>query len=190
MAIEREIEQFADGAAFAGWLAVNHADHVGIRMRISKRGASTPTVSYDDAVGIALQFGWIDGPKASFDDEYYLQSFMQRRPRSIWSKRNVERATALMEAGEMHPAGLAQVDAAKADGRWERAYEGSRGSTPSPEFLAALERNPAAKEFYETLNAANRYALYYRIQSAKKPETRDRRIETFIDMLARGETFH
>jgi uncharacterized protein YdeI (YjbR/CyaY-like superfamily) len=159
-------------------------------MKIAKRGATAPTVSYDEAVDVALRFGWIDGPKGSFDAEYYLQTFTRRRPQSVWSMRNVRRATELIKEGAMHPAGLAQVDAAKADGRWERAYEGSRGSAPVPEFLEALEMNPAAKTFYGTLSAANRYALYYRIQTAKKQETRDRRIEAFVDMLARGETFH
>jgi uncharacterized protein YdeI (YjbR/CyaY-like superfamily) len=190
MAIDREIAQFADASAFADWLARNHADHAGIRMKISKRGAQTPTVSYDEAVGVALQYGWIDGPKASLDAEFYLQTFTLRRPRSVWSRRNVDRANALIMDGLMQPSGLAQVDAAKADGRWDRAYEGSRGSTPSPEFLTALNKNPAAKAFYKTLNGANRYALYYRIQSAVKPETRERRIEAFVEMLARGETFH
>jgi uncharacterized protein YdeI (YjbR/CyaY-like superfamily) len=190
MALEREIAQFVDASAFADWLAQNHDGHTGIRMKIAKRGSATPTVSYDDAVGIALRYGWIDGPKASLDSEFYLQTFTPRRPKSIWSKRNVDRATALIAAGTMQPAGLAQVEAAKADGRWDRAYEGSRGSTPSPDFLKALDKNPAAKKFYKTLNAANRYALYYRIESAVKQETKDRRIETFVEMLARGETFH
>jgi uncharacterized protein YdeI (YjbR/CyaY-like superfamily) len=190
MALEREIMQFMDASAFADWLAENQAEHPGIRMKIAKRGSSTSTVSYDDAVGIALQFGWIDGPKASFDAEFYLQTFTRRRPQSVWSKRNVDRATALIKAGTMQAAGLIQVEAAKADGRWDRAYEGQRGSTPSPEFLAALNKNKAAKKFFKTLNSANRYALYYRIQSAKKPETRDARIDAFVEMLARGETFH
>jgi uncharacterized protein YdeI (YjbR/CyaY-like superfamily) len=190
LAIEREIAQFADGAAFAAWLALNHSDHAGIRMQIAKRGSQTHTVSYDDAVGVALRYGWIDGPKASLDANFYLQTFTPRRPRSIWSQRNVDRATALIADGLMQPAGLAQVEAAKADGRWDRAYEGSRGSTPSPDFLDALEKNPAAKAFYSTLNGANRYALYFRIQSAVKPETRERRIQAFVEMLARGETFH
>jgi uncharacterized protein YdeI (YjbR/CyaY-like superfamily) len=115
---------------------------------------------------------------------------MRRRPRSMWSKRNVVKATALIESGEMHPAGRAQVEAAKADGRWDRAYEGQRDSTPSPEFLAALEKNPAAKRFYETLSSGNRYAIYFRIHNAKKQETRDRRIAEFVEMLARGEKLH
>jgi uncharacterized protein YdeI (YjbR/CyaY-like superfamily) len=190
MAIERVIAQFADASAFAEWLTANHADHAGIRMKIAKRGSETPTISYDDAVGVALQYGWIDGPKASLDSDFYLQTFTPRRPRSVWSKRNVDRVTAFMSAGTMHPAGMAQVEAAKADGRWDRAYEGSRGSTPDPEFLKALNKNPAAKAFYKKLSAANRYALYYRIQSAKKPETRTARIQAFVEMLARGETFH
>jgi uncharacterized protein YdeI (YjbR/CyaY-like superfamily) len=190
MALERDIAQFVDASAFADWLAQNHADHAGIRMKVAKRGSTTATVSYDDAVGIALQFGWIDGPKASLDADFYLQTFTPRRPKSVWSKRNVDRVTEMIAAGTMHPAGLAQVEAAKADGRWDRAYEGQRGSTPSPEFLEALDKNPAAKKFYKTLSGANKYALYYRIQSAVKPETRDRRIETFVEMLARGETFH
>jgi uncharacterized protein YdeI (YjbR/CyaY-like superfamily) len=190
MAIDREIAQFADASAFADWLERNGTDHSGIRMRISKRGSETTTVSYDDAVGVALQYGWIDGPKASLDADFYLQTFTPRRPRSIWSKRNVDRAAALIADGLMTPAGLVQVEAAKADGRWQRAYEGSRGSTPSPEFLKALNQNPEAKAFYKTLNAANRYALFFRIQSAVKPETRERRIAAFVEMLARGETFH
>jgi len=184
MAVERDIAQFTDAAAFDDWLAANHADHPGIRMKIAKRGSPVGTVSYDEALDVAITYGWVDSQKRSFDEHFYIQIFTQRRPRSVWSKRNVDKATAMIEAGTMHPAGLAQVDAAKADGRWERAYEGQRGSTPTPEFLAALERNPEAKAFYETLNAVNRYALYYRIQSAKKQETRDRRIEAFV------ETFH
>jgi uncharacterized protein YdeI (YjbR/CyaY-like superfamily) len=190
MAIERDIEQFADAAEFAEWLARNHADHPGIRMKIAKRGGGASTVSYDEALDIALVYGWIDGQKWSFDEYFYLQGFTRRRARSVWSKRNVDKVTAIIESGSMHPAGLAEVEAAKADGRWDRAYEGQRGSTPSPEFLAALEANPAAKEFYETLSSGNRYALYFRIQSATKAETRARRIEAFVDMLARRETFH
>jgi uncharacterized protein YdeI (YjbR/CyaY-like superfamily) len=190
MVVERDIAQFADASAFDEWLAVNHADHPGIRMKISKRGSAVTTVSYEAALDVALSWGWVDSQKRSLDESFYIQIFTQRRARSVWSKRNVEKATAMIEAGTMHPAGIAQVDAAKADGRWERAYEGQRGSTPTPEFLAALERNPEAKAFYETLNAVNRYALYYRIQSAKKPETRNRRIDAFVEMLARGETFH
>ncbi len=190
MADEKTVEQFADAAAFESWLAANHADHPGIWMKIAKKGAAEPTVSYEDALDVALAYGWIDGQKRPLDAEYWLQAFTQRRPRSVWSKRNVEKATAMIERGAMHPAGLAHVDAARADGRWDRAYEGSRGASPSPEFLAALEANPAAREFYETLSAVNRYAFYYRIQNAKQDDTRARRIAAFVEMLARGETLH
>ena len=190
MALERDIAQFADASAFADWLTENHADHLGIRMKIAKSASVITTVSYDDAVSVALRYGWIDGPKASLDTDFYLQTFSPRRPKSVWSKRNVDRVMAMIADGTMQPAGLVQMDAAKADGRWDRAYQGSRGSTPDPQFLKALGKNPAAKKFYKTLNAANRYALYYRIQSAVKPETRERRIEAFVEMLARGETFH
>jgi uncharacterized protein YdeI (YjbR/CyaY-like superfamily) len=182
--------QFPDGTAFDLWLARNHATHPGIWLKIAKRTAPETTVNYEEALDCALSWGWIDGQKRAIDHDYWLQSFGPRRPKSVWSKRNVEKAMVMIEAGTMHPAGLAQVDAAKADGRWDRAYEGSLLAAPSPEFLAALEANPAAKEFYATLNSANRYALYYRIQSARKPETRDSRIAAFVDMLARGETFH
>jgi uncharacterized protein YdeI (YjbR/CyaY-like superfamily) len=186
----RTIEQFADMAAFLVWLEANHGDHPGIWMKISKKGAEIPTLSYHDAVDAALAYGWIDSQKRSLDSDYYLQAFTPRRPGSVWSKRNVERATAMIAAGTMRALGQVQVDAAKADGRWDRAYAGSPGSEPSPELLAALEKNPAAKEFYATLNAVNRYALYFRIQTAKREETRTRRIASFVEMLARGEKFH
>ena len=189
-AADKPIVQFADQAEFVAWLAENHTDHPGIWMKISKRRADVATVSYPDAVDAALAFGWIDGQKRASDGEYYLQGFTQRRPRSVWSKRNVERVAELIAEGAMQPSGLAQVEAAKADGRWERAYSGSPGARPSPEFLAALEKNPRALAFYETLNAVNRYALYFRIQTAKREATRARRIEAFVEMLARGETFH
>jgi uncharacterized protein YdeI (YjbR/CyaY-like superfamily) len=186
----RTIEQFADMPAFLMWLEANHSDHPGIWMKISKKGAEIPTLSYHDAVDAALAYGWIDSQKRSLDSDYYLQAFTPRRPGSVWSKRNVERATAMIAAGTMRALGQVQVDAAKADGRWDRAYAGSPGSEPSPELLAALEKNPAAKEFYATLNAVNRYALYFRIQTAKREETRTRRIASFVEMLARGEKFH
>jgi uncharacterized protein YdeI (YjbR/CyaY-like superfamily) len=190
VADEKTTTRFADAAAFASWLETNHANHPGVWMQIAKKGAPEATVSYNDALDVALAYGWIDGQKRPLDVHYWLQAFTQRRSRSVWSKRNVDKVMAMTSAGTMKPAGLAQVDAAKADGRWERAYEGSSGAKESPEFLAALDGNPAAKQFYSTLNSVNRYALYYRIQSARKDETRARRIEAFVEMLARGETFY
>ena len=190
MSDEKSIEEFADAAEFNEWLAANHADHPGVWLRIAKKGAPTTSVSYDEALDVALCWGWIDGQKKPLDAHYWLQAFTSRRPRSAWSKRNVDKAAAMIEAGTMHPSGLAQVEAAKADGRWERAYAGPAGATESPEFRAALDANPAASTFYATLGSANRFAFYYRIQSAKKEETRARRIEAFVAMLERGETFH
>jgi uncharacterized protein YdeI (YjbR/CyaY-like superfamily) len=187
---KKTVEQFTDKGSFLAWLEAHHVDHPGIWMKISKKGASVATVSYADAVDAALAFGWVDSQKGSLDEEYYLQAFTQRRKGSLWSKRNVERASLMIADGSMRPAGLAEVDAAKADGRWERAYAGSRGSEPPADFLAALDRNTKAKKFYATLNAANRYALYFRIQTARREDTRAKRIASFIEMLARGETFH
>ncbi len=187
---EKPVESFADAAAFEAWLATHHSDHPGIWLRIAKKGSANPSVSYEQALDIALSYGWIDGQKRAVDDEYWLQAFTTRRARSVWSRRNVEKAAAMIEAGTMHPAGLAQVEAAKADGRWDRAYAGQANAAELPEFLAALEASPRAKEFYSTLSAANRYALYYRINNAKREETRDRKITEFVAMLERGETFH
>jgi uncharacterized protein YdeI (YjbR/CyaY-like superfamily) len=190
MAEEKPLAEFADAASFRTWLAEHHADHAGIRMKIAKKASGVRTVTYDEALDVALAFGWIDGQKGSFDADYFLQAFTRRRPRSVWSTRNVKKVTAMIESGTIQPAGLAEVEAARADGRWERAYEGSTTAAPTPEFLAALDQSPAAKEFYGTLNSANRYALYFRIHNAKREETRARLIATFVDMLARGETFH
>ena len=187
---ERIIGEFAGVDEFRAWLHENHAQHPGVWLRIGKGAAAATTISYQDALLVALEFGWIDGPKNAMDSQFWLQRFTHRRPRSVWSKRNVELVTTMIENGTLRPSGLAEVEAAKADGRWERAYEGSAGATPTPEFLAALDANPDAKAFYEKLNAANRYALYYRIQSAKREDTRARRIATFVEMLARGEAFH
>jgi uncharacterized protein YdeI (YjbR/CyaY-like superfamily) len=187
---EKTIEQFADSDALRAWLDHNHADHPGIWLKIAKKAAGITTVSYDEAVDVALCYGWIDGKKIGFDEKFFLQSFTRRRARSVWSKRNIDKVAVLIEAGSMRPPGLTQIEAAKADGRWERAYSGSSEATPLPEFLAALDANPAAKEFYATLNSVNRYALYFRIHSAKREETRARRIATFVDMLARGEKLH
>jgi len=190
VADDKPVEQFVDAAAFDSWLEANHADHPGVWLRIAKTGAPTTSVSYEQALDVALTWGWIDGQKRPLDEHYWLQAFTQRRARSVWSKRNVDKATAMIEAGAMRPAGLAQVEAAKSDGRWDRAYAGSSNATEDPAFLAALAQNPAAAEFYATLNSANRFALYYRIHNAKREETRTRKIAEFVAMLERGETFH
>jgi uncharacterized protein YdeI (YjbR/CyaY-like superfamily) len=147
-------------------------------------------VTYAEALDVALAYGWIDGQARRVDDETYVQRFTPRRPRSPWSLRNVGTAEAMMADGRMKPRGLAEVERARADGRWERAYEGSKTAEPQPDFLSALGSNPDASAFFDTLNSQNRYAIYYRIQDAKRPETRARRIETFVEKLARGEKFY
>jgi uncharacterized protein YdeI (YjbR/CyaY-like superfamily) len=181
---------FADRAAFRKWLSAHHASRPGLWLRIAKAASSHRSVSYADALDVALCFGWIDGQKKSDDADFFLQKFTPRQKRSPWSKRNREHVARLLAAGEMHPAGLAAIEAAKADGRWERAYD-SPGTAAVPDDLrAALEARPKAKAFFATLNGANRYAILYRIQTAIRPETRARRIAEFVAMLERKEKLH
>ena len=181
---------FKSAKAFETWLKKHHATSDGLWLKIAKRGADEASVTYPEAVEIALCWGWIDGQKKGLDDQHFLQRFTPRRARSIWSKTNVDKAEALIEAGRMQPPGHAQIEAAKADGRWARAYDGARTSTAPEDLLAALEAEPKAKAFFATLNAANRYAVLWRIQTAVKAETRARRIAQLVEMLARGETVH
>jgi uncharacterized protein YdeI (YjbR/CyaY-like superfamily) len=153
-----------------------HTTSDGLWLKIAKRGANEPGVTYPEAVEIALCWGWIDGQKKGLDDQHFLQRFTPRRARSIWSKINVDKVAALIEAGRMQAPGYAQIEAAKADGRWARAYDGARTSALPEDLLAALEGEPSAKAFFATINAANRYAVLWRIQTAVKPETRAKRI--------------
>lgn len=181
---------FKNAKAFEAWLKKHHASSDGLWLQIAKRGAAEPSVTYAEAVEIALCWGWIDGQKKGLDDQHFLQRFTPRRARSVWSKVNVEKVAALTAAGRMQLPGLAQVDAAKADGRWARAYDGARTSVVPDDLLAALDAQPQARAFFATLNASNRYAVLWRIQTAVKPETRARRMTQLVDMLARGETVH
>jgi uncharacterized protein YdeI (YjbR/CyaY-like superfamily) len=190
MAGERTIEQFASPGEFQAWLAANHATSNGIWLRIAKKSVAVPTVTYDEALQIALTFGWIDGQKRPQDARFWLQGFTRRGARSVWSKRNCEKAQALIDAGLMEPSGLVEVDRAKADGRWANAYDGQRGAQEPPDWIAALAAKPAALQFYGTLNSANRYAILYRIQDAKRTETRAARIAKFTEMLERGEKLY
>ena len=190
MAGERTIEQFASQGELRAWLAVNQATSQGIWLRIAKKGAIVSTVTYDEALEVALMFGWIDGQKRPQDATFWLQGFTRRGPRSVWSKRNCEKAQALIDAGLMEPSGLATVDQAKADGRWANAYGGQRDAQEPSDLMAALAAKPAALQFYGTLNGANRYAILYRIQDAKRPETRAARIAKFVAMLDRGEKIY
>ncbi|OPF62812.1 YdeI family protein [Hydrogenophaga sp. H7] len=181
---------FRNAKAFETWLKKHHASSDGLWLQIAKRGADEPSVTYAEAVEIALCWGWIDGQKKGLDDQHFLQRFTPRRARSVWSKVNVEKVAALIAAGRMQAPGLAQVEAAKADGRWARAYDGSRTSVVPDDLQAALDAQPSARAFFATVNAANRYAVLWRIQTAVKSETRARRIAQLVDMLARGETVH
>ena len=165
------------------WLEDNHATSTGIRLQIAKKGADRPTVSYAQAVEVALCYGWIDGQGEALDDQFWLVKLTPRRKKSVWSKINTEKAAALIEQGRMQPAGLREVEAARQDGRWDAAYQGRRTMEPPEDFLLELEKNPEAKAFFATINNTNRYAICYRIHNAKKAETRRARIEKFIAML-------
>ena len=182
--------RFASRAALREWLIENQDSSPGIWLVIAKKSSPTPGVSYAEAVDVGLEFGWIDGQARSRDEECYLQRFTPRRPQSVWSVRNRASVEAMITEGRMSPRGLAEIERAKADGRWDRAYDGPRDAQPHPEFVEALALNPAAAAFYETLSSQNRYAIYFRIHQAKRAETRARRIATFVEMLERGETLH
>lgn len=181
---------FKSARAFETWLRRHHGTTDGLWLRIAKQGAAEAAISYSEAVEVALCWGWIDGQKRGWDDQYFLQRFTPRRARSVWSKINVGKATALIEAGRMQPPGLAQIDAAKADGRWAAAYDGARSATVPEDLQAALDANPAARGFFATVDAANRYAVLWRIQTALRQDTRAKRIAQLVELLARGETIH
>ncbi|MBO9680107.1 MAG: YdeI/OmpD-associated family protein [Acidovorax sp.] len=181
---------FKSAKAFETWLKQHHATSPGLWLKIAKRGADEASVTYPEAVEIALCWGWIDSQKKGLDEQYFLQRFTPRRARSVWSKVNVDKVAALIKAGRMKAPGLAQVETAKADGRWAQAYDGARTSVVPEDLIAALDAAPMAKAFFSTINAANRYAVLWRIQTAVKAETRAKRIAQLVEMLARGETIH
>jgi len=168
------------------WLQANHTSESELWVKIFKKGSGVPSVNWNEVVIESLCWGWIDSIKKSLDDQAYLQRITPRKPRSNWSKRNTEHIERLIIEGRMEESGLVHVRAAKADSRWEKAYSVSEMKVPA-DFLAALDNRPKAKQFYETLTKANRYAIAYRLESAKKPETRQRRFKKFMDMLIREE---
>jgi uncharacterized protein YdeI (YjbR/CyaY-like superfamily) len=187
---ELPIVSFASREEWRVWLAGEHATSTGVWLRLAKAGSEIASVSYAEALEVALCYGWIDGQKAGFDSDHWLQRFTPRKPRGRWSRINRDKATALIERGEMEPAGLREVEAAKADGRWDAAYAGQRTATVPEDLQQALDANPAAAAFFAALDSANRYAVLYRVQDAKKRETRARRIEKYVAMLAAGEKLH
>jgi uncharacterized protein YdeI (YjbR/CyaY-like superfamily) len=176
--------------AWDAWLGAHHADSPGLWLKIAKKGAAGRTISYSEALDVALCHGWIDGQKGRYDDEYWLQRFTPRKPASKWSKINTERVAALIASGRMRPAGLREVERARADGRWEQAYESQSRVTVPEDLARALAANERARAFFATLDSANRYAILYRIGTAKKPETRAKRIDTFVTMLSEHKKIH
>jgi uncharacterized protein YdeI (YjbR/CyaY-like superfamily) len=181
---------FKSSAEFRRWLDDHHAGSDGIWLRIYKKDSGRTTITIAEALEQALCYGWIDGQRRAHDAHSYLQKFTPRRARSGWSKLNTEHVHRLSKAGLMAPAGFEAVEAAKKDGRWDAAYDSPRNASPPEDFLKALDKDKKAKAFFGTLNKTNIYAIVYRLQTARKPETRERRIETILAMLSRGEKFH
>jgi uncharacterized protein YdeI (YjbR/CyaY-like superfamily) len=189
-AIELPTLPFESKKKWADWLAKQHDKSAGVWLKLAKKDSRIPSVTYEEALDVALSYGWIDGQKKGFDDKYWLQKFTPRGPKSIWSKINTEKAEKLIASGEMKPAGLKAVEAARQDGRWDAAYSSQKNISVPEDFQAALDRNTKANAFFVTLNSANRYAILFRIQTAKKAETRARRIQQFMEMLERGEKLY
>jgi uncharacterized protein YdeI (YjbR/CyaY-like superfamily) len=179
---------FPSAEAWRAWLEQHHADPAGVWLKIAKKGRGIDTVTHAQALEEALCFGWIDAVRHAHDEDYFLQRFVPRRPRSKWSQVNRAKVTALTEAGRMHAAGLAEVERAKADGRWDAAYAPQSQATVPDDLQAELDARPKAKATFATLKSQNRYAILYRLRDAKRPETRARRLQQFVEMLERGET--
>lgn len=188
--IELPVISFEKAEDWRAWLEENHGNENGIWLRIFKRGTGRPTVTHATALDEALCYGWIDGQAKKYDDESYLQKFTPRRPHSIWSKINIDHIERLEKEGKMRPAGRKAVEAAKADGRWDAAYDSPKYMEVPDDFIAELSKNEKALAFFGTLNKTNRYAIAWRLQTAKKPETRERRKQLMLEMMARGEKFH
>ena len=182
------ILQLPDAAAWERWLEANHATEPGAWLKTAKRSAAATTVTHPEALELAICFGWIDGQRVPHDEAFFLQRFTPRGPRSIWSRLNRDKATALIEAGRMREAGLAQVGAAQDDGRWDAAYEPQSRATVPPDFQQALDENPAAREFFATLTGTARYAFLFRLHHVKTPAARKRRIAQYIETLSAGRT--
>ncbi len=184
------LKLFKTQKAWATWLDKNHAHSPGVWLQIAKKAGGVKSVSYAEALEVALCYGWIDGQKQGFDETMWLQKFTPRGPRSIWSKINREKAEELIKSGRMQPAGLAAIDRAKKNGYWEAAYDSHRTATVPADLQEALDQNATAQAFFATLDSANRYAILWRVQTAKKPETRARRIAQFVAMLEQHEKLH
>jgi uncharacterized protein YdeI (YjbR/CyaY-like superfamily) len=187
---EHDPVAFPTAGDWHAWLAVHHSSASGLWLKIAKKAAAAGTLSYAEALDEALCFGWIDAQTRGLDDDYWLKRFTPRKRGSRWSKINTQKAEALIAAGRMQPAGLAEVESARADGRWTAAYAGPRSITVPDDLAAALAANPVAAEFFATLSGNNRYAILYRIGTVKRPETRARKIAQYVQMLAEHKTLH
>lgn len=190
---EKKPEQelfFKDQSEWEKWMAANYAQLQGVWLKFAKKASGISSVTYAEALDVALCYGWIDGQSKSLDDTFYIQKFTPRRAKSMWSKRNIGKAEEFVAAGKMKPAGFAAIEAAKADGRWQQAYDSPSNMQMPDDFKAELDKHPKAKAFFEKLDKSNRYAVLWRIQTAKKAETRKARIETLTAMLSRGEKIH
>jgi uncharacterized protein YdeI (YjbR/CyaY-like superfamily) len=187
---ELPILPFASQQELADWLAENHDRSDGLWLKLAKKDADVPSVTYDEAVETALCYGWIDSQKKGFDDSFWLQRFTPRKAKSIWSRVNREKAEQLIASGQMQPAGLAAVELAKGDGRWEAAYDSQETITIPDDLQAELDQNPKAKAFFATLDSANRYTILFRLQTARKAETRAKRLRQFVEMLERRNKIH
>jgi uncharacterized protein YdeI (YjbR/CyaY-like superfamily) len=185
-----QILTFQSSADLRRWLSKNHAKSEGIWMRILKKSAVEKSLTYAEALDQALCYGWIDGQKKPFDELSWLQRFTPRRAKSGWSRVNTQHVERLTKAGLMTPAGMESVLAAKADGRWETAYDSPKSAIPPEDFLRELAKNTKANAFFQTLNKANLYSIVYRLQTAKKPETRERRMKLILAMMEQGKAFH
>lgn len=181
---------FAYQCAWEQWIDTNHEHSTGIWVKVAKKDSTITTLAYSEALEVALCYGWIDGQKKPYDQDMWLQKFTPRRSKSVWSRVNVDKVTQLIASGKMTPSGMKEVNAAKEDGRWDAAYESQRNFTVPDDFQYELEKNTQAKAFFETLNRQNRYAICYRIQTAKKPETRKARIDKFVEMLANNQKLY
>lgn len=188
MAVERELVRLVDAVEAEAWFEAHHADTDGAWFVVAKKGSAVQSPTISELLDLALAYGWIDGQRKKLDDETYLQAYVPRRARSPWSQINRDKVAALTAAGRMRPAGIAEVERAQQDGRWDAATASPSTAEVPQDFLEALESSPAAKAFYGTLNRSNRFAVYYQLHHAKKPETRARRIARFIAMFERGET--
>lgn len=175
---------------WAQWLEKNHRTSTGLWLKLAKKGSGLPSLTYGEALETALCYGWIDGQKRPDTDLMWLQRFVPRSSRSIWSKINRTKAEALVESGQMQPAGLEAMECAKKNGQWEGAYDSPSNATVPPDLQKALDANPRAKDFFHTLSGANRYAILFRVQTAKKAETREKRIRQYVEMLERHEKLH